>query len=124
MRFIRTKDGIIFEGPIDESGRYKVTNLGNWKEIIPAFEFLEIVKQADTIEELCDELVFVYPRNYYDNHCEVWHLYHKCSLKEEIKIAEDAFRENSEEAIYGAIWTDKGLIYVAKMNEEGELELL
>ena len=26
--------------------------------------------------------------------------------------------------IYGAIWTDKGLIYVAKMNEKGELELL
>lgn len=37
--------------------------------------------------------------------------------------------ENLEEAgqlnntIYGAIWTDKGLIYVAKMNEKGELEL-
>lgn len=26
--------------------------------------------------------------------------------------------------IYGAIWTDKGLIYVAKMNDKGELELL
>ena len=26
--------------------------------------------------------------------------------------------------IYGAIWTDKGLIYVAKMNKKGELELL
>jgi hypothetical protein len=26
--------------------------------------------------------------------------------------------------LYGAIWTDKGLIYVAKMNEKGELELL
>ena len=26
--------------------------------------------------------------------------------------------------IYGAIFTDKGIIYVAKMNDEGELELL
>jgi hypothetical protein len=26
--------------------------------------------------------------------------------------------------LYGAIWTSKGLIYVAKMNKEGELELL
>ena len=25
---------------------------------------------------------------------------------------------------YGAIWTDKGLIYVAKINEKRELELL
>ena len=32
--------------------------------------------------------------------------------------------EEDDEIIYGAIWTDKGLIYVAKMNEEGELELL
>ena len=26
--------------------------------------------------------------------------------------------------IKGAIWTDKGLIYVAKMNDKGELELI
>lgn len=26
--------------------------------------------------------------------------------------------------VYGAIWTEKGLIYIAKMNEKGELELL
>lgn len=26
--------------------------------------------------------------------------------------------------LYGAIWTNKGLIYVAKMNDKGELELL
>ena len=26
--------------------------------------------------------------------------------------------------IYGAIWTDKGLIYVAKMNDKGELCLI
>ena len=25
---------------------------------------------------------------------------------------------------YGAIWTDKGLIYVAKLNEKGEWELI
>ena len=27
-------------------------------------------------------------------------------------------------SIYGAIWTDKGLIYVAKMGKNGELELI
>ena len=31
---------------------------------------------------------------------------------------------NKIKAIYGAIWTDKGLIYAAKMNDKGELELL
>ena len=28
------------------------------------------------------------------------------------------------DVIYGAIWTDKGLIYVAKLNADGNLELL
>ncbi len=27
-------------------------------------------------------------------------------------------------SIYGCIWTSKGLIYVAKMNDKGELELI
>ena len=26
--------------------------------------------------------------------------------------------------VFGAIWTDKGLIFVAKMNDKGELELI
>lgn len=30
----------------------------------------------------------------------------------------------TQKEVYGAIWTDKGLIYVAKMNDKGELELL
>ena len=36
------------------------------------------------------------------------------------------FAKNSciYDVLYGAIWTDKGLIYVAKMNEDDELELL
>ena len=33
-------------------------------------------------------------------------------------------QELIDAVIYGAIWTSKGLIYVAKMNDKGELELL
>ena len=32
--------------------------------------------------------------------------------------------KNSCKEVYGAIWTDTGLKYIAKMNEKGELELL
>lgn len=80
----------------------------------------EIIKQADTIEELCDELVLIeedYP-----------------IIIEELNFKEGTYLRNNEyeflsklpenPIIYGAIWTDKGLIYVAKMNEKGELELL
>ena len=33
-------------------------------------------------------------------------------------------RDICSDRLRGAIWTDKGLIYVAKMNDKGELELL
>lgn len=83
----------------------------------------EIVAQADTIEELCDWYFAMSNTGY------------KTSIKIDFekKIVEqwqdiiveyplDHFIQTH--TIYGAIWTDKGLIYVAKMNEKGELELL
>lgn len=66
-----------------------------------------VVKSADTIEELCDEFVVLdnngKPQVYSPFNLKVW---------------------TTDNDLYGAIWTDKGLIYVAKMNEKGELELL
>jgi len=62
---------------------------------------------ADTIEELCDEFVYV-------------------ASKEDRPIIiykPSVFHKLSDE-LYGAIWTDKGLIYVAKLNDKGDLELL
>ena len=67
------------------------------------------LKIADTIEELCDEFVDIYE-------------YEKPStaLLTDIMF----FESYKNHTVYGAIWTDKGLIYVAKMNDKGELELL
>ena len=69
----------------------------------------QVIKQADTIEELCDELVVV------NNTC-----FNTPQLLG-TEIDKDYYKH---EVVYGAIWTDKGLIYVAKMNDKGELELL
>ena len=69
-----------------------------------------IVKVADTIEELCDEFVCV------DNTCVNGH-----QLLRAIPYKCASYWNGG---VYGAIWTSKGLIYVAKMNEKGELELL
>ena len=67
-----------------------------------------IINQADTIKELCDEFVI--------------------SGNRPIIISQTTVMSgrmlNKTPVIYGAIWTNKGLIYVAKMNEKGELELL
>ena len=100
MKYGRTKDGrigIYLNKQIGQCHRVQL------KETIETIYDNEIIKQADTIKELCDELV--------------------CGneiISEE--QAKTCYLLNK--VIYGAIWTNKGLIYVAKMNEKGELELL
>lgn len=119
MKYIRTKDGIFglsrfkFEkGDIDQNKvgsrqdcYWEQHNIEYcWHRCIWA---KDIINQADTIEELRDELVYCHDI-ITEEHAE-----------EILQSKEYICKE-----IYGAIWTDKGLIYVAKMNEKGELELL
>ena len=107
MKYIRTKDGIY---PVSEEELKSADENGILNTNYGQFYLNEIINQADTIKELCDEFVVEVPdvpkRPY---------LVYGMSL-DEIK--------QKYTKIYGAIWTDKGLIYVAKMNEKGELELL
>lgn len=65
-----------------------------------------IIQEADTIEELCDEFVVLFEEMNYPTQFRLWHLAKKYKN------------------VFGAIWTNKGLVYVAKINEEGKLELL
>lgn len=69
-------------------------------------------KEANTIEELCDMFVVIN---------DDWGKEPYCCTYVEIKLYKNL---KTKGKVYGAIWTDKGLIYVAKMNEKGELELL
>ena len=64
---------------------------------------------ADTIEELCDEFVIVGTN---------W------QQIIDLESARYNLKRPKELKVYGAIWTDKGLNYVAKMNDKGEFELL
>lgn len=78
----------------------------------------QVIKQADTIEELCDEYV-VFDKEQPNGKL----LYYKGfeNLKKEFI---DFEKDKEKVVVYGAIWTDKGLIYVAKMNDKWELELI
>ena len=105
MKYIRTKDGI---AKVKNEWEYVVGGI-NIDDVF--FADSEILKQADTIEELCDQFVYVTNNgnHYVKNNHEAIHYF----IGEERPVS-----------YYGAIWTDKGLIYVAKMNDKGELELL
>ena len=99
MKYIRTKDGRI----LDFDKLNEVSKLS-----IDMAE--EPIREADTIEELCDEFVGV------DKTCENGHqllraVPYKCA-------------NYWNGGVYGAIWTSKGLIYVAKMDSDGKLVLI
>lgn len=112
MKYIRTKLGIF---DLEEDSKERIFALHSYDEFNEKkFQDL-IIAQADTIEELCDEFVRI------DTIFNVFLLADYDEIIEEIyKFGE--FYEGR--FIYcGAVWTDKGLIYVAKMNEKGCLEL-
>ena len=121
MKYIRIKNGACAVN--DES--YNV------KYVIPAEEYLEkyyfdaqyIIAQADTIEELVDATVIVSPKG---SHSITLDEYDLVNLGNRVFI-DSKWRNdliNAGNIIYGAIWTDKGLIYVAEMNDKGVLELI
>lgn len=75
-----------------------------------------VIKESDNLEDLCDEFVVVSntePANYRRN----WTLLDK---------AKEDYNEITcpKKELYGAIWTNTGLAYVAKLNENEELELI
>lgn len=116
MKYIRTKDGKIYEVvDLTKMGNYVVRVKWYGEDVDTTIVFRdETIKSADTIEELCDTLV-------------VWEGKNLLTFITYNNVQMPRFKELVKKhilTIYGAIWTDKGLIFVAKMNEKGELELL
>ena len=105
--YVRTKDGRI----LDFDKLNEVSKLSIDMEE-------ESIREADTIDELCDEFV-VFDKEQPNGKL----LYYKGfeNLKKEFI---DFEKDKEKVVVFGAIWTDKGLIYVAKMNDKGELELI
>lgn len=112
MRFIRTKDGVYDTKTV---GSIRDENLKAWFISIKIINDDEIIKQADTIEELCDCFVIEWLPT---KHRDIF------TIDKYSKEVVKSCIGNSKTKVYGAIWTDKGLIYVAKMNEKGVLELI
>ena len=111
MKYIRTKDGV-YEVVDTYEVSYVIgyTEDGFDKKVYKE----DVIKQADTIEELCDEFVLV------EKIREVTY-HHKSSTFADFK---SIAMLNERYTLYGAIWASKGLIYVAKMNENGDLVLI
>lgn len=129
MKYIRTNDGIYEVVGFDEeciipSILIKVKNNYLEKRITHCCTY-DIIKDADTVEELCDEFVGLVKSKSSDFIIMRVIAHSLKELKDSLKTELNGKTYYSKyDIIYGAIYTDKGLIYVAKMNENGELELI
>lgn len=109
MKYIRTESGHIYDISkyqlYDAEDEYQGDGIGR-------YNYETIIAQADTVDELCDEFVV-----------HTWEDGKKvCNSLDFVEII--YMNNKNYDEIYGAIWTDKGLIYVAKMNDEGVLKLI
>lgn len=110
MKYIRTKDRIykVECETYNKQGYY----IDRYEEDVILKK--KVIKQSENIEELCDEFVVNF---------ECFNISHYFIYKnsyDELKSDVQTFNYSA----YGAIWTSKGLIYVAKMNDKGDLELI
>ena len=105
--YIRTKDGRILD--FDKLNEVNKLSIDMAEEPI---------RESESIEELCDEFV-VFDKEQPNGKLLYYKGFEK--LKKEFI---DFEKDKEKVVVYGAIWTDKGLIYVAKMNDEGDLALI
>ena len=116
--FVRTENGIYETIKCLGDGSCYCNN-GNKNKYISSFE---ILKQSDNLADLCDE--FRYEFNNFLKHEKCWRDSNTDMWYDYDTDIDISFSLKAISTIKGAIWTDKGLIYVAKLNEKGEFELL
>lgn len=121
MKYIRTKDGI-FKVIKNDCPHYTHVEMKYTPGVMMHESVIE--KSADAIKDLCDRFVLV-DKNEYDPPLEqelIGKNYD--AMFNELKFRLSEGSDLAKISFYGAIWKDEGLIYVAKMNEKGEFELL
>lgn len=115
MKYVRTKDGRIlgYDYVTSIPIEFKVKQGFTKEQVLQELEEKsDVARVAETIEELCDGFIFK------DTKANELHFLDK---SDSISLLGAAL---FTETVRGYIETDKGLIYVAKMNESGEFELL
>lgn len=105
MSYIRTKDSI-YKVKTENEFTYDTTTGEN------IFKS-DVIKEKDDIEDLCDEFVCAYKENNI-----------KITYPDLDWAIDKLKRYAGPTTIYGAVWCEWGLKYVAKVNDKGELELI
>lgn len=117
-KYIRTKTGKICKVEITKID--KEHNLFNDREKDMSYIDDDVIKIADGIEELCDEIVIENP----NENPHLFYVLYDYGIKSRFDYVKERLEHFKDCVISGAIWTEWGLKYVAKMNEKGCLELI
>ncbi len=122
MRYYRTKDRIY-------DGSLYLKEYTGWyfheKSKLYVFTESEIIKQANTVEELCDRFVLAGIDIIILNKEHTQYRFEDDNPYLDEYDWFDITETELKRGIGGAIWTDKGLTYVTKpMTKEGKFELL
>lgn len=107
--YIRTKNRIykVKSETCDRQGYF----VGDYDVILKK----QVINQSENLFELIDEFVVIRDSTKINQLVRTDNIdYLKETIESDKRIV----------AVKGAIWTDKGLIFVAKMNDKGKLELL
>lgn len=110
--YIRTKDGVY-----DTSKGLYTPSIKMYAIGIKTIYEDDIIKQSESLEELCDMFIDEETKTIFHKH-NGYVINWKTNMVYSLKALSESYH-----SVKGAIWTDKGLIYVAKMNENGEMEL-
>ena len=122
-KYIRTEKGIyeVVEDSNKEWGKQIVVKFPKNLNMKLADVKDQIIAQSNNLAELCDE--FVQTQKCFGGEIKYWIL-PKLEGKPIETVMEGIKYHLKDGNIFGCIWTSKGLIYVAKMNENGVLELI
>lgn len=115
-KYVRTKDNCIYKVVKENDYIFEVDTLNSYCD--NAYDiFIDkkvVIKQSETIEELCDCFVSVHKVL----GTEIFKHKELNKIKEEIKNGSPVGE------LYGALCLESGLKFVAKLNGKGELELI
>ena len=116
--YIRTNDGVYLKiRECDENNKIlivgkTITDFGTY------IEKKDIITQSENLEELCDLYIDEETQAIFHKH-NGYVINWKTNMVYSLKALSESYH-----SVKGAIYTYKGLIYVAKMNDKGELCLL
>lgn len=130
MKYIKTEYGVYEVIHFFEATGYYNVKTDSSEPYSGLISLDSVILESDNLERLCDLLVAVNRKERYNTILKKTFEFEdkltpvkNCSLKSMSGWIETFSSWYKDYDIYGAIWTPKGLKYIAKFNEDGEAEI-